>query len=221
MINLNNEAEILKTKLKTLCENNLLYLNNLDEVINKAGEHFSLLLKWNQKISLTTITNPQLAANQLYFESLFAAKFIPPETKSLTDIGTGAGFPGLPLALALPQINTTLIESDQRKFAFLGETRRTLKLTNLSILNQRFQQVSSTSEIFTVRALEKLQTLIIPIINFASKAKLIIFFISQPTAKNILETYKKELLDYKIETISLPESENRVLLLLHNQKCFT
>lgn len=216
MVNLNDMVEVLKEHLRKLCEDNLLCSTNLTEVVNKAGGHFSLLLKWNQKISLTTITDPKLAATQLYFESLFATKFIDEKINSITDIGTGAGFPGIPLALALPRMKTILIESDQRKFAFLGEVRRTLNLTNLTIINQPFQKVFSDSSIFTVRALEKLQTQIPHILKFAFNSKLLILFVSYSGAETILETYKDLLSNYKAEIISLPESQNRVLLLLYN-----
>lgn len=215
-VSINNEVEKMKEELVKLCEKHKLCQNNLSDVVNKASEHFLLLLKWNKKISLTKITDPKLAAKQLYFESLFPTRFIDKETKSLTDIGTGAGFPGIPIALALPEIETTLIESDQRKFAFLGEVRRTVKIPNLVIINQPFQKVLSSSNIVTIRALEKFQTQIPNILKFAARSKQIILFISLPTAETILETYKQELLSYKTEITLLPESENRVLLQLYN-----
>lgn len=216
MTNVNDSVKSLKEHLRKLCEENSLCFANLPEVINKAGEHFSLLLKWNEKISLTTITDPKLAAIQLYFESLFATKFIDEKINSLTDIGTGAGFPGIPLALALQNIETVLIESDQRKFAFLGEVRRSLNLKNLILINQRFQNIFSESNVFTIRALEKLQTEIPHILKFTSKSKLLILFISYSSVKTILETYKNLLSNYRVEIIVLPESQNRVLLLLYN-----
>ncbi|KAF0249458.1 MAG: 16S rRNA (guanine527-N7)-methyltransferase, partial [bacterium] len=155
------ETQQMKEKLAKLCEEHKLCPNNLNEVLNKASEHFSLLLKWNQKISLTTITNPQIAATQLYFESLFATKFISNKIKSAADVGTGAGFPGLALALALPKLLITLVESDSRKAAFLGEARRSLNLTNIQIANERFEKLSTNFDLVTVRALEKLETQIL------------------------------------------------------------
>jgi 16S rRNA (guanine527-N7)-methyltransferase len=216
-----DDIEIMKEELTRLCKLHELCLNNLTDVIKKAGEHFSLLLKWNQKISLTTITNPKLAAIQLYFESLFAAKIIDDKIKSMIDVGTGAGFPGIPLALALPNMDICLIEADQRKFAFLGEARRSIKINNLTIINHRFQKVFCDSNLVTVRALEKLQTQIPHLLKFAAKSKLIILFVSHSTAEKILLTYQNQLSLYKKEITPLPESQNRVLLLLYNMSCST
>lgn len=216
-----SKIEAMKEELTNLCENHQVCLDNLTEVVTKAGEHFSLLLKWNEKISLTTITDPITAANQLYFEALFASKFLDENIKSLVDIGTGAGFPGIPLTLAIPNIDSCLIESDSRKFAFLGEVRRTLKLTNLTMINHPFQKVFCDSNLVTVRALEKLQTHIPNILRFASKSKLLMLFISKLSVENILQTYSKQLSSYKPVIVTLPKSQNRVLLLLYNSPSST
>ena len=215
------ETEQMKEELAKLCEAHKLCPNNLNEVLNKASKHFSLLLKWNQKISLTTITNPKIAATQLYFESLFAIKFISNKIKSVADVGTGAGFPGLALALALPELSIALIESDNRKAAFLGEAKRTLNLTNIQIVNERFEKLSTSFDLITVRALEKLENQTLNLLSFAQNSQVVIFFTSLKVAENILLTYQKQLLRHKTEIVSLPESQTRVLLLLHNHKCFT
>ncbi len=211
------EFSLMKEELERLCKQYEVCLSNLDEVENKAKEHFSLLLKWNKKISLTTITDPKLAASQLYFESLFATKFIGSEIKSMVDIGTGAGFPGLPISFALPELEVILIDSDQRKTAFLAESRRSLGLKNVKTINSRFEEVTIDSDLVTIRALEKLEKQIPNIFKIASKAKLIILFISQTLAENILETYKNTLENRNSEIVQLPESKNRVLLLLYQK----
>ncbi len=215
------EIEIMKEELVKLCQLHKFCPTNLSQVVDKASEHFSLLLKWNKKISLTTITDPKQAAEQLYFESLFATKFISNEINSIVDIGTGAGFPGLPICFAKTNCSITLIEADKRKAAFLSEVRRSLNLSNLKIINDRFENISLESDLITVRALEKLENQVPKIIEKFTKSKLIIFFVSLQTANNILSTSKEKLLGKEFEVIALPESKNRVLLLFHKKECFT
>lgn len=215
------ENDLMKEELVRLCQLHQLFPTNLNQIVDKAAEHFSLLLKWNQKISLTTITDPKQAAEQLYFESLFATKFISNEINSIVDIGTGAGFPGLPICFAKTGLSITLIEADKRKSAFLSEVRRSLNLSNLKIINDRFENISLESDLVTVRALEKLENQVPKIIEKFIKSKLIILFVSLQTANNVLSTSKEKLLSRESEITALPESKNRVLLLFHKKECFT
>lgn len=215
------ENDLMKEELVRLCQLHQLFPTNLNQIVDKAAEHFSLLLKWNQKISLTTITDPKQAAEQLYFESLFATKFISNEINSIVDIGTGAGFPGLPICFAKTGLSITLIEADKRKAAFLSEVRRSLNLSNLKIINDRFENISLESDLVTVRALEKLENQVPKIIEKFIKSKLIILFVSLQTANNVLSTSKEKLLSRESEITALPESKNRVLLLFHKKECFT
>lgn len=215
------EIDLMKEELVKLCQLHQFFPTNLNQIIDKAAEHFSLLLKWNQKISLTTITDPKQAAEQLYFESLFATKFISNEINSVVDIGTGAGFPGLPICFAKTDSSITLIEADKRKAAFLAEVRRSLNLSNLKIINDRFENISLESDLITVRALEKLENQVPKIIEKFTKSKLIILFVSLQTANNILSVSKEKLLGRESEITALPESKNRVLLLFHKKECFT
>jgi 16S rRNA (guanine(527)-N(7))-methyltransferase RsmG len=215
------EINLMKEELVRLCQLHKFCPTNLNQIVDKTAKHFSLLLKWNQKISLTALTDPKQAAEQLYFESLFATKFISTEINSIVDIGTGAGFPGLPICFAKTALSITLIEADKRKAAFLAEVRRSLNLSNLKIVNDRFENLSLESDLITVRALEKLENQVPKIIEKSTKSKLIMLFVSLQTANNILSTYKNKLLSRKSEIIALPESKNRVLLLFHKNECFT
>ncbi len=85
--------------------------------------HFALMLKWNRTVNLTSITEMQEAVDRHYAECLFLGVSCPLRPESLADIGSGAGFPGVPLAVLWPQCQVTLVESDTRKAAFLRECR--------------------------------------------------------------------------------------------------
>src|SRR5579864_8581785 len=83
--------------------------------------YIELLLKWNKTVSLTTVTNVDQILAFHFGESLFALPMLPVEKSRLADVGSGAGFPGIPLAMARPSLNVTLIDPNAKKVAFLHE----------------------------------------------------------------------------------------------------
>jgi 16S rRNA (guanine527-N7)-methyltransferase len=104
-------------------------------------EHYRLLQRWNAKINLTSIRSPEEIVVRHYCESLFFAAHIPdvPSGTKIADIGSGAGFPGVPMAVLRPDWQVTLVESHQRKAVFLRESTR--DLPNVAVLAKRAEQV--------------------------------------------------------------------------------
>jgi 16S rRNA (guanine527-N7)-methyltransferase len=102
-------------------------------------EHYRLLLRWNQKINLTRITSLQDAVRYHYCESLYLATRLPQDALRIVDVGSGAGFPGIPVAIYRSDCAVDLVESHQRKAVFLREAAR--KLTNVRVLAQRAETV--------------------------------------------------------------------------------
>ncbi len=105
-------------------------------------EHYHLLLRWNQKINLTRITSLQDAVRYHYCESLYLAQRLPEGPLRIVDIGSGAGFPGIPVAIYRPECAVDLVESHQRKAVFLREAAR--NLTNVRVLAQRAEAVTDS-----------------------------------------------------------------------------
>jgi 16S rRNA (guanine527-N7)-methyltransferase len=103
--------------------------------------YISLLIRWNQKISLTTVVDPLEILRFHFGESIFAASSVPIEEGRLADVGSGAGFPGLALRIALPELSLTLIESNSKKASFLAEASRELNLKRVDIVRQRMEEV--------------------------------------------------------------------------------
>ena len=91
--------------------------------------YLDLLVKWNARTNLTAIREPEEIVRRHFGESLFAAQYLDPAATMLLDFGSGAGFPGLPIALLRPEIHVTLAESQNKKATFLREVARNLKLT--------------------------------------------------------------------------------------------
>src|SRR6266851_4493562 len=95
-------------------------------LLSRLSTYLDLLLKWNARTNLTAIRDPEEIVRRHFGESLFAAQHLDPATPTLLDFGSGAGFPGLPIALFHPGIQVTLAESQNKKAAFLREAVRSL-----------------------------------------------------------------------------------------------
>jgi 16S rRNA (guanine527-N7)-methyltransferase len=111
------------------------YLPHLPaSLLPQLSVYLDLLLKWNARTNLTAIRSPEEIVRRHFGESLFAARHLdphgrPPGSLTLLDFGSGAGFPGLPIALLRPDIHVTLAESQNKKATFLREVVRTLALS--------------------------------------------------------------------------------------------
>ena len=126
--------------------------------------YIDLLLRWNARINLTAIRDPEEIVTRHFGESLFAARCLFPSAPStpftVADIGSGAGFPGLPIKLWAPQISLTLIESNHKKAAFLREVTRALTLTNVNIQTVRAESLHAIFNVVTLRAVERFETIL-------------------------------------------------------------
>jgi 16S rRNA (guanine527-N7)-methyltransferase len=136
-------------------------------LIGQLQKYLDLLLRWNARTNLTAIRDPQQIVTRHFGESLFAARVLRDagafESKSgtapsLADLGSGAGFPGVPMKLAAPEIHVTLIESQNKKATFLREVIRTLGLTGIDVFGGRAEAWKQTADIVTLRAVEKFET---------------------------------------------------------------
>ncbi|GGG66731.1 16S rRNA (guanine(527)-N(7))-methyltransferase RsmG [Edaphobacter dinghuensis] len=105
------------------------YLAPPPELLPRLSAYLDLLLKWNARTNLTAIREPEEMVRRHFGESLFAARHLRPEVDTLLDLGSGAGFPGIPIALLRPEIRVTLAESQHKKASFLREAVRTLGLS--------------------------------------------------------------------------------------------
>lgn len=107
-------------------------------------KYTDLLLLWNHKVNLTSITDPREVLARHFGESLFAASAVPISAGRLADVGSGAGFPGLALKLLVPDLEVFLIESVMKKAAFLLEVVRQLDLTGVKVVVSRYEDLRDT-----------------------------------------------------------------------------
>ncbi len=110
------------------------------ETADKLIIYKNLLLEWNEKINLTAITDDEGIAFKHFLDSLSPLKFADFKNKKVIDIGTGAGFPGLPLKIAEPSISLTLMDSLNKRVNFLKEVTEALNLKDVSCIHQRAEE---------------------------------------------------------------------------------
>jgi 16S rRNA (guanine527-N7)-methyltransferase len=125
--------------------------------VNALASHLALLERWNRTINLTAIRKQDEASQKHIGESLFLAAHLPPGTLRICDLGSGGGFPGIPVAIARPDCKITLVESDIRKGVFLREASR--NLPNVSVLSQRFESVQGQFDWLISRAVNLSKTI--------------------------------------------------------------
>ena len=118
--------------------------------------HFRLLEHWNRRMNLTRICTPEEAARRHYGESAFVHRELP-AAKSLVDVGSGPGFPGLPLAVLRPDLSVTLVEATRKKAAFLREA--TIDLPNVTVLACRIEDWSGRTDWALLRAVDPVAVL--------------------------------------------------------------
>ena len=184
--------------------------------------YIDILQRWNARVNLTAIRDPDEVVTRHFGESFFAARHLFPNPSAysspsaakaaeVADVGSGAGFPGVPIKLWAPQIALTLIESSHKKATFLREVTRALTLTNINIQNTRAESLTGKKfDIVTLRAVEHFQsTLLIAASLLTSRGRLALLVgASQlPTAQATLHSFTWR------EPLAVPASKSRVLLL--------
>ena len=140
--------------------------------LQHTSTYLDLLLKWNARINLTSVRDPQEILTRHFGESFFLAHQLfsdEPMNRSsdepiIFDLGSGAGFPGLPLAIYAPYAKITLLESQNKKATFLKEVARALTLTNVNVFSGRAEAYAAqarerswppAADVVTFRAVEK------------------------------------------------------------------
>jgi 16S rRNA (guanine527-N7)-methyltransferase len=184
-----------------------------DALIACVQTHLDLLLRWNLQMNLTALRTPEEIVTRHFGESLFAASQLFPHDASLRlfDLGSGAGFPGLAMKYWAPQLKLTLIESHGKKATFLREVGRALQLTDFAVLNARAETVSERADMVTMRAVEHFDQALPAALCLLAPGGSLALLIGEAQRGRALAL----LPDGKAESISLPASDQRILLRWH------
>ena len=117
-------------------------------LLDKLVLYYDLLERWNRKINLTALEDPDAAIDRLLLEPVIAARHLAPPPLRLMDVGSGGGSPALPLSLALGSgVDLMMVEVKARKSAFLREAVRHLGLTGAKVENARFEELLAQPEL--------------------------------------------------------------------------
>ena len=191
-------------------------------------EYMNLLIEWNEKMNLTAITEPDEIILKHFIDSITILKELEDGSK-LVDVGTGAGFPGIPLSIMNPTLKITLVDSLNKRLIFLQEVVNKLKLENIEIVHARAEEFGQNKkyreqfDISTSRAVANLATLseyLIPLVKVGGK----VISMKAAEAKQELNEAKKaiEVLGgtvEKVDEFNLPQSDiGRTVIIIRKNK---
>ncbi|MCI0665447.1 MAG: 16S rRNA (guanine(527)-N(7))-methyltransferase RsmG [Acidobacteria bacterium] len=146
--------------------------------IDLVSKYYEFVLKWNNRLHLTTLTQPQEFFDRHILESFFSESLILPSVNQVWDIGSGLGVPGIVIAIARPDLDVYLVEASRNKSLFLEEAAAHLCLKNVKVIESRFEAVEKipAESCLTARAIEGMEKLIPGIISLGAESSQILIF---------------------------------------------
>jgi 16S rRNA (guanine527-N7)-methyltransferase len=118
-----------------------------DDLTGRLTAYYELLSRWNRKINLTALDNPDEAIDRLLLEPVLAARHLGSAAMRVMDVGSGGGSPAIPMKLAVPGISLTMVEAKARKSAFLREAIRHLSLSDTFVETSRYEELLARPEL--------------------------------------------------------------------------
>ena len=186
----------------------------LQSLTARAAEQFAayaeLLLKWNARLNLTALRTPQQILERHFIESVFCAQHLAGAPKTLLDFGSGAGLPGLPIAICRPEISVTLAESNHKKAAFLHEAVRVTQI-DAAVYSDRVETMPADRrfEAVTMRAVDKMAEALPAALARLTLGGTLVLLTTTPEAPVATPSCLQI-----ISTQPLPNSTSRILLQL-------
>jgi 16S rRNA (guanine527-N7)-methyltransferase len=210
-----------------------------DAALGQISTYIDLLRRWNARINLTAVRDPEAIVTRHFGESLFLARHLFPEPVARTflsapgvsasqeagapsklclggdvhvlDIGSGPGFPGVPVKIWAPGVLLTLVESNHKKAAFLREVARSLTLTDVNVITERADTLRlAPVQAVTLRAVERFETILPIATRFlapAGRLALLIGSSQAPLLPTLVPHFRL------LPPIPIPQSKSRILVL--------
>ncbi len=177
----------------TLKQDNIILPDNFFYNIQKYKEH---LFKWNKVHNLTGAKDDR-TVNEFIYDAVFPVSFLPP-AKNLLDIGTGAGFPGMILAFALPDTQVTLVEPLAKRASFLQFVKADLGLLNVTVVKKRVEEMpAQIFELITSRAVTDTKMLLKLSENFRDENSKLLFYKGERVFDEVKETMPHKIIKTK------------------------
>lgn len=198
-----------------------------DTMLDQLDTYYELLVSENKKYNLTAITDKEQVYLKHFYDSLTLSKSIELDNQSLCDIGTGAGFPGMVLKIAFPNLNVTLVDATEKKCKFLKMVIDKLNLKGIEVINARAEEYSKEKreiyDIVTSRAVAPLKHLLeysIPLVKvdgtyIAMKSDIETELIGIENYENKLSLYNRKILKF---TLPVEESTRTLISFNKSQK---
>ena len=187
--------------------------------------YLELLLRWNARMNLTAVRDPQQIVTRHFGESLFAARLLRDAgafasgdggPSPVADVGSGAGFPGVPCKLLVPGIRLTLIESHNKKATFLREVIRSLQLPDAEVFGGRADTWQKHATVVTLRAVERFASALPVAAGLVASGGVLCLLIGASQAAAVGKALTA---DWQIdEPVSTPPSDERVVVLARRRK---
>jgi 16S rRNA (guanine527-N7)-methyltransferase len=183
---------------------------SLDELIDaqraQLARHYAMMRVWNRRINLTRIIAPEEAARLHYADSLAGERFLG-AAQTILDIGSGAGFPAIPLAVLRPDVQVTALEANQKKSLFLAEAGDALTLPNFTVATARVEGFDlSAFDLLTSRALDRAEEVLPAVIERMTERQRFMLY----GATDLLGKLTTRLAgDFTIQTHAIPQSAAR------------
>lgn len=178
--------------------------------LSQIQAYLELLLRWNRRINLTSLKNEEECLTRHFGESLFAAGTNKLEG-NLVDVGSGAGFPGLALKIAFPELSVTLLEPAGKKRAFLKEAARACGMSQVEVRSERLEEFAPGAagrfDVATMRALGQVSESVRLLVPCLKKNGLMVLWLGQGQIAGLSDTALKWQ-----DPVPIPLSTNRVIL---------
>jgi len=187
-------------RLRELCELNGIELK--EEDLERFEVYRELLKKWGRRINITSILKDEEIEEKHFFDSLLGLKALEafgvnPHGKRFCDVGSGGGFPGVPLAIVLKDSSFTLVEPRKKRCVFLEEVKRRLKLENTKVECSRIEDVNSEFDILLMRAVEDPESAVRITKHLLDKGALLCIYRGREEFEGKIERFKVRELEVK------------------------
>lgn len=210
------------TKEKFILELENLNIHLTNEQLEKLDQFYHLLIEWNQRLNLTRIIEEEDVYLKHFYDSLTIAKVVDlQKVKTLCDVGSGPGFPGIVLKIVFPHLNITLLDSLNKRVIYLNEVIKKLELKNIKAIHTRGEDYNETFDVVTARAVANIEKLLTYTMHLTNNNGIFVAMkgnIDEEFNSEVEQKISKKYRIKKIEKFSLPYENSRRSLIVIGRK---